>query len=115
MSLGCPDIRDEAYTAAKLDAQLDEQTFRWLQNDQKGLRINAEDNEIQVSQIFGWFSPDFISTENGGKNDALSGLEIPLDFALLYATDDVKTFVAENSPSVQLIPYDWDLISAQAV
>lgn len=111
MSLGCPDIREEAYTADDLDAQLTEQAFRWLQNEEKGMRVNAEDNEILLSMIFAWFADDFISTENGGKNDEIADLQVPLDFALLYATDEVKAYVAENSPAVQFMPYNWDLIS----
>lgn len=56
-SLSCPDLRREAYTAAKLNAQLDDQTRRFLSNTAKGLRI--EGNRVFQSAIFNWFKDDF--------------------------------------------------------
>ncbi len=56
-SLSCPDLRREAYTAAKLNTQLDEQTRRFLANPAKGLRV--EGNRVFQSAIFSWFKDDF--------------------------------------------------------
>lgn len=56
-SLSCPDLRAEAYSADKLDQQLDEQVKRFLSNDQKGIRVT--DAGIEVSKIFDWFEEDF--------------------------------------------------------
>jgi hypothetical protein len=61
-SLSCPDLRVEAYSAEKLDAQLDEQMRKFLQNDTKGLRIKG--SELTISKIFDWFADDF--KEKGG-------------------------------------------------
>lgn len=56
-SLSCPDLRREAYSAAKLNSQLDDQTRRFLANAAKGLRV--EGNKIYQSAIFNWFKDDF--------------------------------------------------------
>lgn len=56
-SLSCPDLHTEAYTAAKLQAQLEAQTRAFLANESKGLRI--EGNRILQSEIFVWFKEDF--------------------------------------------------------
>lgn len=56
-SKGCPDLRREPYTAAKLDQQLEEQTRRYLNNAAKGLRV--EGGKVRVSKIFDWFERDF--------------------------------------------------------
>ncbi|MFO1472892.1 MAG: DUF547 domain-containing protein [Turneriella sp.] len=56
-SLSCPDLRREAYTAAKLNAQLDDQTRRFLSNTAKGLRLDG--NRVFQSAIFSWFKDDF--------------------------------------------------------
>ena len=56
-SLSCPDLRTEAYTAAKLDTQLNEQVSIFLRNERKGLR--KTETGITVSKIFDWFEEDF--------------------------------------------------------
>jgi len=56
-SISCPDLRPEAYAAARLNEQLNEQARRFLANPGKGLRI--EGGHIRLSRIFDWFSEDF--------------------------------------------------------
>lgn len=56
-SLSCPDLRAEAYTAEKLDMQLDEQVKKFLGNSQKGMRVSYAG--MEVSKIFDWFEKDF--------------------------------------------------------
>jgi hypothetical protein len=56
-SLSCPDLRLEPYTAARLDAQLDDQVRGFLANEAKGLRF--EGRQARVSKIFDWFAEDF--------------------------------------------------------
>ncbi len=55
-SVSCPDLRHEAYQAEKLDAQLDDQTRRFL-NNEKGLSL--ESDSLRLSQIFDWYGEDF--------------------------------------------------------
>jgi hypothetical protein len=88
-SLSCPDLRREAFTVAQMDAQLEDQTRRFLDNASKGLRI--EGTQVQVSQIFDWFEEDF---------DSAGGVEA---FVRRYR---------DLPPQIRLraaIPYNWNL------
>lgn len=55
-SFSCPRLRNEAYTAAKLEIQLIEQTRSFINNPSKN---NLTKTEIEISPIFNWFSSDF--------------------------------------------------------
>lgn len=46
-SVSCPDLRNEPYTASKLNVQLDGQVEQFLSNPNKGLRVGAK--AIQLS------------------------------------------------------------------
>lgn len=108
-SVSCPDLRAEAFTAEKLDKQLEEQMFIWLQDEGKGLRLDKEKNEIWMSAIFNWFKIDFISPEFGGKNDLVDHATV-LEYAVQFATDEIKEWVEENDPEIKFMSYNWDLI-----
>ena len=60
-SVSCPDLKNQPYTAAILNKQLDEQAHIFLRNDKKGLYI-AHD-EILVSRIFKWFNRHTVHTQ----------------------------------------------------
>ncbi len=84
-STGCPELRREAYTAAKLDQQLNEQSQRFL-IDNKGIRI-TEDG-IYVSMIFKWYKKDF---PNGDIKDFIQQYQPPLS----------------QYPIIDYFSYDW--------
>ncbi|MDE1900981.1 MAG: DUF547 domain-containing protein [Alphaproteobacteria bacterium] len=56
-SLSCPDLRNEAYRADKLDAQLDDQARRFLSNPAKGLKVMP--SGVILSPILKWYAEDF--------------------------------------------------------
>lgn len=57
-SIGCPALREEAFVAERLDAQLDEQALRFM-SDRSRNRYNAQRGRLEVSKIFDWFGEDF--------------------------------------------------------
>src|SRR5581483_7170082 len=61
-SIGCPALRPEAYTAAKLNTQLDEQARLFLRDTSRN-RTTAANKRLELSMIFKWFHEDF---ERGG-------------------------------------------------
>ncbi|MDH5219188.1 MAG: DUF547 domain-containing protein [Gammaproteobacteria bacterium] len=89
-SVSCPDLRNEAYTAVKLDQQLDEQSAQFLNNAKKGLRL--EGDEILVSKIFDWFEKDF--EKMGGVKSFISRYRKDIPIELSVDAD---------------LPYDWSL------
>lgn len=75
---GCPPLRNEAYTAEKLDVQLDAQSRGYLASP-LGLQLNRAKGEARVSSIFKWYGGDFPSVEkfvekHGGVS--LDGLKL---------------------------------------
>jgi hypothetical protein len=55
-SVGCPMLREEAYAAARLERQLEEQAVRFLSDKS---RNRFRDGRLEVSKIFDWFKEDF--------------------------------------------------------
>lgn len=55
-SVGCPMLREEAYAAASLERQLEEQALRFLSDRS---RNRYRDGRLEVSKIFDWFKDDF--------------------------------------------------------
>ncbi len=56
-SLSCPDLRKEAYTAARLDEQLNSATILFVKDPYKGVRKTQRG--LLISKIFDWFEEDF--------------------------------------------------------
>ena len=92
-SYSCPLLRNEAYTAEKLDKQLDEQTRQFI-NDPKRNKINGK--KAQLSKIFSWYGGDFT------KNMSLK------EFIAKYAEEEVT-----NSTKISYLDYQWQLNSIQ--
>lgn len=57
-SIGCPALREEAFVANRLDAQMDEQTLRFM-SDRTRNRYNAQRGRLELSKIFDWYGEDF--------------------------------------------------------
>jgi hypothetical protein len=94
-SKSCPPLRAEAYTAEKLDAQLDEQ-MRAFVDDPARNHIDPLKKTLEVSEIFKWFAEDF-------ERDAKS----VKDFLLRYATPDKAELV--RGAKIRYLDYDWHL------
>ncbi len=63
-SIGCPMLREEAYTAARLPAQLAQQTDRFMA-DRTRNRWNAARGRLELSKIFDWYGEDFALGHQG--------------------------------------------------
>ena len=92
-SVSCPDLRPESYSADKLDAQLDEQTRKFLQNEVKSLALDRDKQVVHISSIFKWFKEDF---------DGEQGI---LTFLSQYSDTDVSGY------KIKYLPYNWNLNS----
>ena len=102
-SIGCPALRPEAFTAAKLEAQLDDGMQRFMADRTRNRYANGK---LEVNMIFKWFREDF---EKGHKG--FSKLE---DVMARYANQladsaaDRDKIKAKNVPITHL-DYDWSL------
>lgn len=78
-SIGCPALLNDAFTASKLDKQLEQVTSSFLADTS---RNRLKGNTLQVSPIFKWYKEDFATSWRG--------------------TNDLAGFLARYSPSLGL-------------
>ena len=53
-SIGCPRLRNEAFVASRLDAQLEEQTKIFMRDTSRN-KIDLKNKKLKISKIFDWF------------------------------------------------------------
>lgn len=101
-SVGCPALRPEAYVDERLDAQLDDQTRRFLRDRSRNV-YDAGDGVLRVSKIFDWYAGDFDRLEGGvAAFLARHGSDLGLDDAT------TRRLAARQLP-VDFGKYDWSL------
>jgi hypothetical protein len=88
----CPELADFAYTADKLEAQLNERTSKSI-NNPDFIKVSANKNLVEVSKIFKWYERDF---------------KLKADDALSYINQYRKNKIPE-SYTVDFYEYDWSL------
>jgi hypothetical protein len=62
-AIGCPPLRPEAYTGARLEAQLDDQARTFLLRSPEKNRVDAAGRTVYASPIFDWYRADFGGTD----------------------------------------------------
>lgn len=93
-SISCPRLHNEAFTAAKLEKQLEAVTRSFI-NDPVRNRVSADKGEL--SAIFNWFSGDF-------KRDAGSVRNFVNKYAKIKLSESAK---------ITYLDYDWGLNDAK--
>jgi Protein of unknown function, DUF547 len=104
-SIGCPALREEAFVAARLDAQLDEQTRRFM-SDRTRNRWNPQRQRLELSKIFDWYGEDFRLGHRG-----ITSLEaFAATFADLLADGAAdRTRLRSGPVEIGFTDYDWAL------
>jgi len=102
-SFSCPRLRNEAFTAERLEAQLEEQTQSFF-NDKSKNNIISKD-KIVLSSILKWYSTDFtdkgiVSRVFGGKGRT----ENLIKFVNPYVDIDIS-----EDAEIEFMDYRWDL------
>jgi hypothetical protein len=115
-SIGCPMLREEAYVAERLDAQLESQTLRFLSDGTRN-RYDAAKNLLEVSKIFDWFKEDWQSGFRGIGKDAapvVSREQFLAKYAdTLAATPEGRQAVRSQKVPLAFLDYDWFLNAAR--
>ena len=97
-SVSCPKIRRDAFTAAKLEEQLDDNTRRFV-NDPTRNHFDKKEKIAYLSQIFKWFAEDFEKSAGSAQK-----------FIAKYVSDpDVAKELAADGYKVKYLDYDWNL------
>lgn len=85
-AISCPKLQNEAYTAEKLDAQLDQASREFLSNEDKNV---ITPDQLKLSKIFSWYRGDF-------------------DSVIEFVDQHTETDINEN-PEVEYLDYNWAL------
>lgn len=93
-SIGCPNLGREAFTGAKIDAQLEAAAKAFI-NSPRGVRV--ADGRVTASSIYTWFQADFGATVEG-----------VLEHARRYA-DPALQAKLQAMTNIAEFNYDWSL------
>ena len=102
-SIGCPALRDEAFTAARLEAQLDDGMRRFMADR---TRNRVKGGQVEVSSIFKWFREDFEKGHQGYSR--VEDLMARFAAQLADQASDQDKIRAKTVP-VSYLDYDWSL------
>ena len=110
-SIGCPALRPEAFVAARLDAQLLDQTQRFLR-DRSRNRYNSAAQTLELSMIFKWYRGDFGRGFLGANSVAA--------FVAGYAgsiglTPGPLAQLKAGAIEIEYTDYSWELNNSNAI
>ncbi len=103
-SMGCPRLPAEAFTPARLDAQLEREARRFF-DDPTHLDVDPEIKTVYLSSILDWYGEDFVRWLTEVK-----GIEEPslLDYVKIYAPEELASQIGDDF-SVEFLDYGWGL------
>lgn len=104
-SIGCPALRPEAFRAADLDAQLEDQTRRFLR-DRTRNRFDPATRTLRVTRLLDWYGSDFDLPFRGSRSRS--------GFLLHYADElgldtEARRALGEGTLTIGFLDYDWRL------
>lgn len=104
-SIACPMLREESFVATRLDAQMDEQTTRFM-SDRTRNRFDEAGGRLLLSRIFDWYGDDFKRGDRGiASLQAFAGLHAEL----LSDSPSVRERIRSGRFDISFLDYDWSL------
>ncbi len=92
----CPPLQRDAFTAGKLDAQVDDAFRDWLAREDLN-KFEPKANTARISSIFKWFAEDF--EKAGGIRKVL----------LQHGPKGEVSFLENGGGTIEHLPYNWGL------
>jgi hypothetical protein len=108
-SIGCPMLRNEAFRADRLEAQLEDAMRRFL-SDRTRNRYDPQSRKLEVSRIFDWYGKDF---EKGHKGFTSVKQALARYAELLADAPQDRAAVKAQQAEVTFLDYDWSLNDAR--
>ncbi|KAF3996529.1 DUF547 domain-containing protein [Glaciimonas immobilis] len=102
-SIGCPALRPEAYTAERLNAQLEDATQQFLSDR---TRNRFDKNTLKVSSIFKWYREDF---EKGWRGANSVGQFLTIYRQPLGLDLEVANRLSAGEIAIDFLDYNWHL------
>ena len=94
---GCPPLRAEAYIAALLEKQLDDQA-RLIHENERWFRFDPAQNQVHLTSLYKWYAGDF---------EQVAGWV--LAYASQYSPQLNSALHANKNPSIRWLDYSWKL------
>jgi len=111
-SRGCPPLRAAPFTAAGLDAQLNEASALWAATN--GLAVDKGAGVVELNTILDWFGEDFLPGYGADHRD-IPGVEgeaeAGLNFLAQYLDEPTAAWIAAGGYEARFAEYDWGLNS----
>ncbi len=102
-AVGCPPLRRNAYSAVRLEEQLEEQA-RYVHEHPRWFRYDPDRDRVWLTSLYRWYGGDF---------EQVAGSV--LAYAARYNPDLKTALESGQKPDVTFLDYDWSLNSAANV
>ena len=89
-SVSCPKLLNEAYTAGKINEQLDKATREFINSEKNQI----SENSLKLSSIFDWYKGDYL----------INGNESVIDFINPYTDIEIS-----KNATIDYLDYNWNL------
>lgn len=109
---GCPPLKDEAYTAERLQGQLEAVTRDFVTDSTRN-RLDMTQGLLEISKIFEWYGNDFVS--QWGQAEVPEGSPTsPVHRAMVglfreYLLPNQTLYLRTNPVRIEYLDYDWSL------
>ncbi|MCI0458159.1 MAG: VTT domain-containing protein [Gemmataceae bacterium] len=102
-AVGCPNLRNEAYQADRIDEQLEDQA-RYVQSHSRWFQFESDKGAVRLTRLYLWYGGDFRQVAGS-----------VLNFAARYSPGLEEALDAGRKPRIKWLPYDWSLNSKENV
>ena len=96
-AIGCPRLRNEAYQAQRIEAQLEDQS-RYVHSHDRWFRYQPGAKEVHLTKLYDWYGSDFRQVAGS-----------VLDFAARYSSALEGALEKDEKPRIKWLDYDWTL------
>lgn len=109
-SVGCPMLREEAFVAERLEAQMEQQAQRFMA-DRTRNRWHAPRRRLELSKIFDWYGDDF---RRGHRGIASLEAYVASHADRLADAPADRERLRSGRFDIAFLDYDWALNDARA-
>ncbi|MBK8915368.1 MAG: VTT domain-containing protein [Phycisphaerales bacterium] len=100
-AIGCPPLRAEAYTGARLGTQLADQT-QYVHTHDRWFRFDSKSDVVKLTKLYDWYGDDF--KQVAGTLLAYVGT---------HSKDLQAALDAKKPPRIEWLDYDWRINSRE--
>jgi uncharacterized membrane protein YdjX (TVP38/TMEM64 family) len=101
-AVGCPPLRPEAYSAARINEQLEDQARIVHTEGSRWFHLDVQANVLHLTPLYDWYGGDF---------EQVAGSV--LDYAAKYSNALAKLLESGKQPAIEWLDYDWSLNSQE--